>query len=45
MITQRGAVTTVTLDLTETQDKWIFVTSDLHIDSVYCNRDYLLANL
>lgn len=43
--TQRGAVTTITLDLSKTQRQWVFVTSDLHIDSIYCNREYLLADL
>ena len=43
--TQRGAVTTITLDLAKTTRQWVFVTSDLHIDSIYCNREYLLADL
>lgn len=43
--TQRGAVTTITLDLSKTPEQQVFVTSDLHIDSVYCNREYLIADL
>jgi len=42
---QHGAITTITLDLAKTPEQQIFVTSDLHIDSVYCNRDYLLDDL
>ena len=42
---QRGAVTTITLDLSDASEQEVFVTSDLHIDSVYCNREYLIEDL
>jgi hypothetical protein len=42
---QHGAVTPITLDLAKTPEQQVFITSDLHIDSVYCNRDFLLEDL
>lgn len=42
---QRGAVTSVTLDILNAETQWVFITSDLHIDSIYCNREFLFADL
>lgn len=43
--TQRGAVTTITIDISETPEQWLYLTSDLHIDSAYCERGYLEQDL
>lgn len=44
---QQGAVTTIRVDVKNEkgQDFLFFASSDLHIDSVYCNRELLLADL
>jgi hypothetical protein len=43
---QQGAVTTARIDYSGgNTEHLLFVTSDLHVDSVDCNRDWLLADL
>jgi hypothetical protein len=43
---QTGAVTTARIDYSNSNtDHLLFVSSDLHIDSVLCNRDKLLGDL
>ena len=41
---QAGAVTTIVHDYSGDDNVGLlFLTSDLHIDSVYCNRDALIS--
>jgi hypothetical protein len=43
---QTGAVTTARIDYSNSNtDHLLFISSDLHIDSVLCNRDKLLGDL
>lgn len=42
---QKGAVSTVTLDIGEKAEYWAYITSDIHIDAVTCNRKYLIQDL
>lgn len=43
---QAGAVTTIVHDYSNNDNVGLlFLTSDLHIDSVYCNRDALISDL
>jgi len=44
---QKGAVTTITIDRQPNTENEIqlFFTSDIHFDSVYCNRDLFFADL
>lgn len=44
--TQKGAVTTVQTELADKEEgQWVFITSDLHIDSISANRKYLIEDL
>lgn len=43
--TQKGAVTTARIDYSQgNTEHYLFMTSDLHIDSVHCNRDVMFAD-
>jgi hypothetical protein len=41
---QRGAVTSIYYDYTSGWEQWLFLTSDNHFDSIYCNRDVMRAD-
>ena len=42
--TQRGPVTSIVMDMADTKDQWVYLTSDLHIDAACCAREALLED-